>query len=86
MVTLVLSATPTPIPPVTGVNRAVVTVEGAAIRFAADGSGPFDGHRVCPGTVIVLEGSQEIHDFTAVALGPGATLRITFEQRSRGLS
>jgi hypothetical protein len=60
-------------------NRATITVEGAAIRFRVDGVTPTAGHRVAPGGVVVLDGTTEIKGFRAI--GPGATLRITYERR-----
>jgi hypothetical protein len=59
-------------------NRAIITVEGAAIRFRVDSTNPAVGHRVAPGSVVVLEGTGEINGFRAT--GTGATLRITYER------
>ena len=52
-------------------NRALLTVETAAIRFTADGTAPTTaiGHLAQPGDVIKLAGNDELTRFRAIRQG-----------------
>jgi|CXWL01.1.fsa_nt_gi hypothetical protein len=52
-------------------NRAVLTVETAAIRYTVDGTAPTTavGHLAQPGDVIKLAGNDELTRFRAIRQG-----------------
>lgn len=61
-------------------NCAYITVEGAAIRFCADGTAATSsvGHAVEPNGVIVLTSRAELEQFSAISRDGGtATLKVS---------
>lgn len=65
-------------------NFAVITAEDASFRCRFDGGDPTgSGHLIPPGSVLYLEGWTEVDGFRAY--GPGATLRISYSNRTRGM-
>lgn len=64
-----------------GTVRAIVDVEGQAVRYWIDGSTPTSaqGHLANAGDQIQIENGFEVTNFKATEAGtPGATLQVTF--------
>lgn len=73
------------IAPTTGepANRAVVTVETAALRYTTDGTAPTttDGHLLNAGDYVVVDGVSNVANFKAIrTTGSSATIQCTYER------
>ncbi len=63
---------------------ALVTVEGAQVRFRVDGGNPSttEGHLLNVGDTLTLVNAMEVKNFKAIRAGASdATLRITYYRR-----
>lgn len=63
-------------------ERAVLTVETAAIRYNYDGSVPSasSGHLLQPGDVVVIEGAQNVAQLQMFAQAAAGTVNLTYER------